>query len=229
MFITRDDPDDRQRDRRPASAASWTPSSGNVKRCTQTPKPARRSRRPRPGRRASPTSAGRGSRRPRRRSSPPRRRAGCPRISPPSWRKASAGTKIPRKSASPPSRGTPRGVDAAAVLGAVDDAEQACHAADRRRQQDDDRRARSARPRGPRGGSVSWFQTIGRSTSCRRGDLPRRRGRGRCSPSRSGGESIEATKMCTSGWSRSMLRDALGRGDQRDQRDARGAGALQRS
>ena len=45
---------------------------------------------------------------------------------------------MPRKSARPPSRGTRAGARPAPALGAVDDAEQARHPADRRREQHDD-------------------------------------------------------------------------------------------
>ena len=74
-------------------------------------------RRERSGRRASPTSAGRGSRRSRRPWSRRRRRAGSPRIWLSRRRNASDGTKMPRKSARPPSRGTPCSSCAAAALG----------------------------------------------------------------------------------------------------------------
>ena len=84
---------------------SCTPTTGNVKRCTQTPKPV--------GIAAASTcppsfchqlqAAEVVDRADRRRDA--RRRAAMPRSSPPSGRNASDGTKMPRKSASPPSRG----------------------------------------------------------------------------------------------------------------------------
>ena len=155
----RDDREHRERDAEPRRH-SCTPTNGNVKRCTQTPKPT--------GIEAASTWPASFShqRRPRKSSIAPTVVATAapsriPRISPPSGRNASDGTKMPRKSARPPSRGTPRGARPAPVLGAVDDAEQTRHPADRRREQRRRRRARRARPRRPRGCSVSSFQTIG--------------------------------------------------------------------
>ena len=71
-----------------------------------------------------------------------------PRLSPERSRNASDGTRIPRKIASPPRRGIGRRLIRRAS-GSVDRAEQARHAADRGRQEDDDdERDRSPR-RGP--------------------------------------------------------------------------------
>ena len=89
------------------SGNSCTPSTGNVKRCTQMPKtvgiaaaatwPPSFSHQIRPRKSSiAPTSVA---------TAAPSSR---PRVSEPSGRNASAGTKIPKKSASPPSRGTGR-------------------------------------------------------------------------------------------------------------------------
>ena len=119
------------------AGSSCTPTNGNVKLWTQTPNMH--------GIEAASTWPPSFShqRRPRKSSTAPTVVATAapsriPRISPPSGRNASDGTKIPRKSAMPPSRGTLPALGRRAALGAVDDAEQARHPADRRREQHDD-------------------------------------------------------------------------------------------
>ena len=135
-------------------------------------------------------------------AAPRRRRAGCRASRRERSRNASDGTRMPRKIASPPSRGIGRRLSAALVR-AVDDAEQARHAADGRRQQDDDRRTRSRAP-------VEDLRVVAQlvehapSTSCRTAGRLRRRGPGRCSPSRSARGRSTATTIETSGWSRWM-------------------------
>ena len=86
------------------SGSSWMPRIGNVKRCTQIPKPT--------GIAAAATWPPSFShqRRPRKSSIAPTVVAtaapsSSPRVSPERSRNASAGTKIPKKSASPPRRG----------------------------------------------------------------------------------------------------------------------------
>ena len=118
------------------SGRACTPRTGNVKRCTQSPKPvgiaAARTWPPSFSHQTSPRKS----------SIAPTVVATAapssrPRVSEPSGRNASAGTKIPKKSAIPPSRGTARRLSAARA-GLVDDAEQPGHPAYRRRQEHDD-------------------------------------------------------------------------------------------
>ena len=126
------------------SGSVWMPMTGNVKRCTQIPKPT--------GIAAAATWPPSFShqRSPRKSSTAPTVVAtaapsNSPRVSPERSRNASDGTKIPKKSARPPRRGHGAAVEAS-PLRPVDCAEQPGHAADRRGQQHDDRRSEQRTP-----------------------------------------------------------------------------------